>query len=263
MATDNPGGILSFSWGACDLYESDALRQVESAVYQKAAGAGISILNSTGDSGAYRCMDADWGAPPTDKNLGVELPSSYTLGVTAVGGTRLSVRQDGTYYEEIAWSEPLITGGGGGGLSRWYPQPDWQKGPNVTNNQYNPSHKRMVPDVSADADPTTGMTLYMQGGLQQGGGTSQAAPLWAGLTALINQYLKKKGLKPVGFMNMRSALPSMNWVSRFGASRKSRALRVGGVSRTSRSKPPSVCSSNRYTRFSRAKESCSAQVKPS
>src|SRR5207248_8071538 len=111
MAADNPGGIWSFSWGACDLYESDALRQVESAVYQKAAGAGISILNSTGDSGAYRCMDADWGAPPTDKNLGVELPSSYTLGVTAVGGTRLSVRQDGTYYEEIAWSEPLITGG--------------------------------------------------------------------------------------------------------------------------------------------------------
>ena len=71
----------------------------------------------------------------------------------------------------------------------------------MSSNQYNPSHKRMVPDVSADADPTTGMTLYMQGGLQQGGGTSQAAPLWAGLTALINQYLKKKGLKPVGFMN--------------------------------------------------------------
>ena len=201
LTADNPGGIWSFSWGACDLYESDGLRQVESAVYQKAAASGISLLNSTGDSGAYRCMDADWGAPPTDRNLGVELPSSYPLGVTAVGGTRLSVRQDGTYYEEIAWSEPLVTQGGGGGVSHYYPQPDWQKGPNVSSNQYNPNHRRMVPDVSADADPTTGMTLYMGGGLQQGGGTSQAAPLWAGLTALVNEYLKKKGLKPVGFMN--------------------------------------------------------------
>jgi kumamolisin len=201
MTADNPGGIWSFSWGACDLYESAGLRQVEGAVYQKAAASGISLLNSTGDSGSYRCMDADWGAPPSDKNLGVEVPSSYPLGVTAVGGTRLSVRQDGSYYEEIAWSEPLVTGGTGGGLSHWYPQPDWQKGPNVSSNQYNPNHRRMVPDVSADADPTTGMTLYMNGSLQQGGGTSQAAPLWAGLTAVINGYLKKKGLKAVGFMN--------------------------------------------------------------
>jgi hypothetical protein len=44
---------------------------------------------------------------------------------------------------------------------------------------------------------------------------------------------------PVGFMNTRSERPSMNWVRRRGASRKSRALRVGGVSRTSRSKRPS------------------------
>ena len=201
MAADNPGGIWSFSWGACDLYESDVERQVEGAVYQKAAASGITVINSTGDSGAYRCMDNDWGAPPTDKNLGVELPSSYALGVTAVGGTRLSVRQDGSYYEEIAWSEPLVTGGTGGGLSHWYPQPDWQKGPNVSSNQYNPNHKRMVPDVAADADPTTGLTIYMNGALQEGGGTSQAAPIWAGMTADINEYLKKKGLKPVGFMN--------------------------------------------------------------
>ena len=40
---------------------------------------------------------------------------------------------------------------------------------------------------------------------------------------------------PVGFMKTRSERPSMNWVRRFGASRKSSALRVGGVSRTSRS----------------------------
>ena len=52
---------------------------------------------------------------------------------------------------------------------------------------------------------------------------------------------------PVGFMKTRSERPSMNWVRRFGASRKSSALRVGGVSRTSRSNSPSVCSSNSFS----------------
>ena len=201
LMSDNPGGVWSFSWGGCDLYTTDAERQAESAAYQKAAAAGISVLNSTGDNGAYRCMDADWGAPPTDKNIGVEVPSSYPLGVTAVGGTRLSVRSDGSYYQEIAWSDPLVTGGTGGGLSRFYPQPDWQKGPNASGNQYNPNHRRMTPDVSADADPTTGLAIYMNGAAAEGGGTSQAAPIWAGLTALLDQYLKKKGLKPAGFLN--------------------------------------------------------------
>ena len=49
--------------------------------------------------------------------------------------------------------------------------------------------------------------------------------------------------KPVGLMNSRIARPSMNCVTRRGASRKSSALREGGVSRTSRSKPSSSSSS--------------------
>jgi kumamolisin len=201
MMADNPKGIWSFSWGGCDLYSSAPERQAEANIYQKAAAAGISVLVSTGDSGAYRCMDADWGAPPTDQNIGVELPASVPLGVTAVGGTRLSVRQDGTYYEEVVWSEPLTTQGTGGGVSHWFPQPDWQKGPNVSSNQYNPSKRRMVPDVAADADPVSGLTIYLEGNYGLGGGTSQAAPIWAGLTAVFNNYLKKKGGKSLGFMN--------------------------------------------------------------
>ena len=35
----------------------------------------------------------------------------------------------------------------------------------------------------------------------EGGGTSQSAPIWAGITALINQYLQQQGLKPAGFLN--------------------------------------------------------------
>jgi subtilase family serine protease len=62
---------------------------------------------------------------------------------------------------------------------------------------------RQEPDVSADADPTTGAAVYSPsyGGWIQGGGTSQAAPIWAGLTALINQYLLSKHLPVSGFVN--------------------------------------------------------------
>ena len=201
LIADNPKGIWSFSWGGCDAHASTAEAQFEAAIYQKAAAAGITVLVSTGDSGAYRCMDDDWGGPPTEKSIGVEFPASLPLGVTAVGGTRLSIRQDGTYYDEVVWSEPLTTQGTGGGVSHWFAQPDWQKGPNVSANQYNPGKRRMIPDVAADADPATGLTIYLDGAFHEGGGTSQAAPLWAGLSAVLNQYLKKKGQKSLGFMN--------------------------------------------------------------
>ena len=45
------------------------------------------------------------------------------------------------------------------------------------------------------------MAIYSDGRWSSGGGTSQAAPIWAGMTAVINQYLKRQGVKPVGFMN--------------------------------------------------------------
>ena len=56
-----------------------------------------------------------------------------------------------------------------------------------------------------------------------------------------------RAARPVGRMKTRSERPSMNWVRRRGASRKSSALRVGGVSSTSRSKCPSLCSSNSFS----------------
>ena len=56
-----------------------------------------------------------------------------------------------------------------------------------------------------------------------------------------------RAASPEGRMKTRSERPSMNWVSRRGASRKSSALRVGGVSRTRRSKRPSLWSSNSFS----------------
>ena len=201
MIQDNPGGIWSMSWGGCELGDSPAELKAFADFYAKAAAAGISVFHSSGDSGAYECMSMDWGAPPSDKSLAVPAESAMPVGVTAVGGTRLSVRQDGSYYDEVVWSEPLTTQGGGGGLSHAWQQPDWQRGPGVDSNQFNPNKMRMVPDVAADADPVSGLAIEAGGDMMNGGGTSLAAPIWAGITALMNQYLKQKGLKPVGFLN--------------------------------------------------------------
>ena len=60
---------------------------------------------------------------------------------------------------------------------------------------------REVPDVAADADPTTGTAFITDGQLQSGGGTSLATPIWAGFTALIDQFLHNSGASPIGFAN--------------------------------------------------------------
>jgi kumamolisin len=66
---------------------------------------------------------------------------------------------------------------------------------------------RQVPDVAGDADPASGFSFIFQGRSGQGGGTSAAAPLWAGTMALINQDLKKRGLREAGFAN-----PALYWM---------------------------------------------------
>lgn len=60
---------------------------------------------------------------------------------------------------------------------------------------------RLVPDVAAVADPFTGVQIVVDRELVIGGGTSQATPIWAGLTALMNQYIVDKGGRPLGDIN--------------------------------------------------------------
>ena len=66
---------------------------------------------------------------------------------------------------------------------------------------------RQVPDVAANGDPLTGFRIFFGGRDGQIGGTSASTPLWAGTVALINQDLKQKGLREVGFAN-----PALYWM---------------------------------------------------
>jgi kumamolisin len=77
--------------------------------------------------------------------------------------------------------------------------PSFQSGPGVLNSYSN--GKRQVPDVSADADPSTGYSIYSQGTWTVVGGTSAAAPVWAGIAALNNQYAAANGKGNLGQAN--------------------------------------------------------------
>jgi kumamolisin len=59
----------------------------------------------------------------------------------------------------------------------------------------------MTPDISAVADPFTGVKIVLDGQTVVGGGTSQSAPIWAGLAAVMNQYLTANGGRPIGDLN--------------------------------------------------------------
>ena len=84
----------------------------------------------------------------------------------------------------------------GGGVSEFFPLPDYQLAAKVPLSVSTKFKGRGVPDLAGVADPETGYNVYYHGKKQIIGGTSAVAPLLAGLIARINQ-LKKK---PVGFI---------------------------------------------------------------
>ena len=200
MVTDHLGSIISESLGACEPDTSSGHRSEYSAIQDRAAALGMSHFVASGDSGAYTCGEDQ---PPAG-SFPSTLPS-----VTSVGGTTVFESAQGVYYQESAWGGPLDESGGGGGPSQFYAVPDYQKSVSQT-----AGHAlRQVPDVAANADPNTGFHIVFGGQDGQAGGTSAATPLWAATVALINQDLKKKGLREVGFAN-----PALYWMGANSAS---------------------------------------------
>ncbi len=202
IVTDNKTQIASISWGECEAQSGNAELQSLDTIFKQGTAQGITFFSAAGDSGAYDCNDT---------NLAVDSPASDPY-VTGVGGTNLQINS-GAYGSESVWSSPTDTqrspkgSGGGGGISSFFSEPAWQTGPGVQN-QYS-NGKREVPDISADADPQTGYAVYCTvsaaGCPTSGdivvGGTSAAAPLWAGSMALMNEYLQSQGHTRAGFLS--------------------------------------------------------------
>ncbi len=177
MATDNLAKQLSSSWAG---FTADSTTE---SIYQQFAMQGQSFYQSSGDSGAYY----NGVTPPSDD------PN-----ITIVGGTTLSTTgPGGAWLAEVVWNWSG-THGSGGGISTVYGLPTWQSGISMTANHGSTSH-RNIPDVSMVADNV--LVIYNNGSTGIFGGTSVAAPLWAGFTALINQQAAANHQSPVGIIN--------------------------------------------------------------
>ena len=193
-----PGAIWSFSigWGCDRLFTAADFAPVRDAL-AAALRNGTTAFNATGDLAGMECKGGEnWSAPPHPDDVGVDAVASLPE-MTAIGGTKLSTDEQGQWLSEQSWyNTPLILGTAGG-ASTLFSRPDWQTvgiGTELPN-------QRLVPDVSAVSDPSTGVRIVFDGKVIVGGGTSQAAPIWAGMTALMNENLRADGADPVGELN--------------------------------------------------------------
>ena len=141
------------------------------AAMQQAADRHVTVVASSGDTGVI----SDDGPP-----VQVSLPASDPL-VLGAGGTALNASfATGAYHGGMAWNAD--TGASAGGYSILFGRPSYQDGVPRT------GRMRGVPDVAADADASTAMSLTFSGGvLLPAQGTSAAAPLWAAVIALADQ----------------------------------------------------------------------------
>lgn len=197
-----PGAIWSISIGTpCDRYFSATDLQPLQDAMQAAVSQGTAAFMSSGDTGGLECKAAihaqDFGSPPTTLDVGVSAINTPPA-VTSVGGTALDTDANGGWISEEAWSQFALQQGTSGGPSLRFARPSWQTGPALSSMT---DPHRLTPDVSADADTETGVKTIIAGHEAQGGGTSQAAPIWAGLTVLMNQYLEAHGGKALSNIN--------------------------------------------------------------
>ena len=178
MVTDNLAKQLSCSW----YIPKGGPDAVADQIWQQMAAQGQSFFNASGDADAYT-------GP-------IDFPGD-TPYITQVGGTTLTTSgPGGSWVSETVWNWGSGTGSGGG-VSTSYPIPHWQTNVNMTANQGSTTN-RNTPDVALTAD-----NVYVRADNKDYnvGGTSCAAPLWAGFNALINQLALQNGEPTVGFIN--------------------------------------------------------------
>ena len=194
-----PGAVwsLSIGWGCDKLITSTDLAPVAAAL-AAAQKRGTSAFDASGDAAGLECKGGDdWSSPPGQDDVGLDAVSSLPA-MTSVGGTTLSTDDTGGWIEERAWVDSPLSQGTSGGVSALFDRPAWQSTLSV---QRDIKHRRLAPDVAAVADPFTGVRIVFDGQDAVGAGTSQAAPIWAALTVLMNQYLSAHGGKPLGNIN--------------------------------------------------------------
>lgn len=192
---DFPGAVWSFSigWGCDKLLTAADLAPVRAAT-AAALAHGTTAFNAAGDLAGLECKGRqNWSSPPGPDDVGLDAVASIPE-MTNVGGTTLSADEDGRWRSEEAWFDAPLSQGTSGGVSNLFGRPPWQEALRLGKGD----GKRLTPDVAAVADPDNGVEVVFGGQLLAGGGTSMSAPIWAGLAAVMNQYLTDHGGRRLG-----------------------------------------------------------------
>ncbi|WP_200812317.1 S53 family peptidase [Streptomyces sp. 3213.3] len=207
--------IVSNSWGDIEANQTPDLAAAYDQVFQLGAVEGIGFYFSSGDNG-------DEVANTKVKQVDTPANSAW---VTAVGGTSLAVGKGDKYLWETGWGTEkallstdgkswtnfpgAFTSGAGGGTSKTVAEPFYQKGvvPDALAKANSATGNRVVPDISAIADPNTGFKVGQTQTQSDGsesyseyriGGTSLASPVIAAVQALAQEA---RGGKAIGFAN--------------------------------------------------------------
>ena len=151
---------ISNSYGGADFASTGLAPAVDN--YQAAAARGVAVTASSGDSG-----------------YGAQSPASFT-NVIGVGGTSLTLKTDGTRNSEIIWTLA------GSGCSTQNPIPAQQTSGTTS------CSKKAVSDISAVANPSTGVGVIYGGKVYQYGGTSVSSPIIASIFAVAG-YTPRSG----------------------------------------------------------------------
>ncbi len=167
---------VSISLGECETDESTGELNTDDQYFATMTSLGASVFVSSGDSGSRECGG------------NANVPSFYSTSphVAAAGGTTLKLSGT-TETSETGWS------GSGGGVSTFFAKPSYQSKLTYA--------KRAVPDLSADANPNTGVLVIVGGQEEQIGGTSVASPVLAGLIGLVNATRLADGKTTIGLLD--------------------------------------------------------------
>ncbi|MEO8735839.1 MAG: S53 family peptidase [Edaphobacter sp.] len=224
--------VISISYGTCETDLSSSDYSTLNGILEQAALQGQTVTAASGDSGSTDCYANTDLTSSQQTALAVDFPASSQY-VTGLGGSEFpsaDVQSSNTtywtsasgsdvissatsYIPEQVWNDDSSSGGlssGGGGISTLTARPNWQTGVlGITTGSY-----RLVPDLSlssspnnagylyCSSDPDTGITGSCSHGFRDtndvyltvAGGTSFAAPIFAGMVAIVAQKQNSTGL---------------------------------------------------------------------
>ena len=228
--TNKTAPIISVSYGLCEAALGSSGYSSLNAILAQAASQGQSVIVASGDSGSTDCYGETGLTTAQQQALAVDFPGSSQY-VTAIGGTEFpaaDVASTNTTYWQAASGSDIVSSAlsyipeqvwnddstarlssSGGGVSTFTPKPGWQTGvPGIPSGTF-----RLVPDISLSSSPNNAGYLFCSSDSSNGvtgsctngfrdssnvnltvaGGTSFAAPVFAGMLALINDKLNSAG----------------------------------------------------------------------